>query len=213
MIDFMRKHKFVAIMRNIDPAFTERTARALYDGGVRLFEVTFNPSDADTVKKTGSVIEKLNKMFDGTALVGAGTVLTLDFAHIAHSAGAVFIVSPSTDASVMDYTKRHGMLSIPGAYTPTEIMTAHNLGADVVKIFPVAADEIGYLKNILSPLSHIPFMVTGGINADSISEFMKLNPVAVGAGTSLVTNDMAKDGRWDEICRNAKRHIEKVRNF
>lgn len=77
MIDFMRKHKFVAIMRNIDPSFAEKTARALYDGGVRLFEVTFNPSDADTVKKTGSVIEKLNEMFDGTALVGAGTVLTL----------------------------------------------------------------------------------------------------------------------------------------
>lgn len=135
MIDFMRKRKFVAIMRNIDPAFAEKTARALYDGGVRLFEVTFNPSDADTVKKTGSVIEKLNEMFDGTALVGAWMVLTL----------AVY--GDGRD-------KRH-----------------------------------------------------------SISEFMKLNPVAVGAGASLVTNGMAKDGRWNEICRNAKRHIEKIRNF
>lgn len=213
MINLIQKHRFVAILRNIELSFTENVAKSLYNGGVRVFEVTFDPSDNETIKNTKAKIETIKSMYGSEVSVGAGTVLTPDFASAAYEAGAEFLVSPSTDKRVIDYAKSHSILAIPGAYTPTEIMNAYNMGADIVKIFPVAADETAYLKNILSPISHIPFMVTGGVNLDSIEDFMKFNPVALGAGASIVTNDSAKAGMWEQIENNARQHVEKIQEF
>ena len=102
------------------------------------------------------------------------------------------------------------MLSIPGAYTPTEIVQAWKLGADVIKIFPILPDGEGYLKNVISPLSHIPFMVTGGINPDTIEKFLATGPVAVAAGASIVTRELVEKGDFDTIRENARRHTEKI---
>ena len=210
MIDFIKKHRFIAILRNIEPCYVRNVAKALYDGGIRIFEVTFNPSSSTTVNDTKKMISEINSMYKEDIMVGAGTVLTTEFAQAAYEAGAKFIVSPCTDENVISYTKNHGMISIPGAYTPTEIVNAYNLGADIVKIFPVAPDETGYLKNIISPLSHIPFIVTGGINPDTIEEFLKFNPIAVAAGVTIVTNELARDGEWDKITQNAKNHLIRI---
>ena len=94
------------------------------------------------------------------------------------------------------------MLSIPGAYTPTEIVNAYDMGADIVKIFPVAPHEVGYLRNVMSPLSHIPFIPTGGINPDTVEEFLKTGAVAVAAGATIVTKDLAEQGDWETITNN-----------
>ena len=103
------------------------------------------------------------------------------------------------------------MLSVPGAYTPTEIMNAYQLGADVVKIFPILPDGEAYLKNVISPLSHIPFMITGGINPDTIEKFLATGPVAVAAGATIVTKDLVERGDYDTIRENARKHVEKIR--
>lgn len=209
-LEKIKKHKFIAIFRHIPKEYAKEAARAVFDGGVRLFEITFDPSSPTTSEDTAEIIRAINDELGNEVSVGAGTVINLEFAKAAKEAGAEFIVSPCTKPEVIKYTKENGMLSIPGAYTPTEIVNAYDLGADIVKVFPVMPNEVGYLKNVMSPLSHIPFIPTGGINPDTVEEFMKTGAVAVAAGATVVTRALAEEGRFSEITENARRHVEKV---
>lgn len=209
-MELIKKHRFIAILRHIPLHTVEGVARALYEGGVRIFEVTFNPSAANTAEETGEIIRKIKSMYGDEVSVGAGTVINLAFARAASLAGAEFIVSPCTKPEVIAYTKEQGMLSIPGAYTPTEIVNAYDLGADIVKVFPVAPHEVGYLRNVMSPLSHIPFIPTGGINPDTVEEFLKTGAVAVAAGATIVTKDLAEQGDWETITGNARKHTARA---
>ncbi len=209
-MELLRKYRFVGLFRHIPPRHALKAAQAMYDGGVRIFEITFDPSGGTSMEETAGIIRSLRSYFADEVSVGAGTVVTMDFARAACEAGAEFIVAPNTDAEIIAYTKEHGMLSIPGVYTPTEIVQAWKLGADVVKIFPILPDGEGYLKNVISPLSHIPFMVTGGINPDTIEKFLATGPVAVAAGASIVTRELVEKGDFDTIRENARRHTEKI---
>lgn len=208
--DFIKKHKFIAIFRHIPKEHIEKAVKAVYDGGVRIFEITFNPSAKTTVEDTKEIIGTVKKMYGDSVCVGAGTVINLEYAKSAHEAGAQFIVSPCTKADVVKFTKENGMLSIPGAYTPTEIVNAYDMGADIVKVFPVLVDNVNYLKNVMSPLSHIPFIPTGGINPDTIQAFMQTGAVAVAAGATIVTEELVKHGEFEKITENAARHIERL---
>lgn len=210
-MELLKKHRFVGILRHIPGDKALKAAQAMYEGGIRIFEVTFDPCCPDTCKETGDIIRTLRQNFGADVGVGAGTVLSVDFAKAAWEAGAEFIVAPNTDPKVIAFTKEKGMLSIPGAYTPTEIMNAYQLGADVVKIFPILPDGEAYLKNVISPLSHIPFMITGGINPDTVEKFLATGPVAVAAGATIVTRDLVDREDYDAIRENARRHIEKIR--
>jgi len=210
-MELLKKHRFVGILRHIAPQYALKAARAMYEGGIRIFEVTFDPSDPNTEQVTGGIIRTLRESFGEDVSVGAGTVLCVAYAQAAYDAGAEFIVAPNTDPQVIAFTKARGMLSIPGAYTPTEIMNAYNLGADVVKIFPILPDAEAYLKNVISPLSHIPFMITGGINPDTIEKFLATGPVAVAAGATIVTKELVERGDYATITENARRHTEKIR--
>ena len=207
-MEMIKKHRFVGILRHIAPEYAAQAAQAMYDGGIRIFEVTFAPSQETTVDDTKRIIKTIGEMFGEKVCVGAGTVLTVEFAKAAYEAGAKFIVSPCTDPEVVAYTKKMGLLSIPGAFSPTEIQQAYKMGADVVKIFPIGPNDEAYLKNVISPLSHIPFMVTGGINPDTIDKFLAMGPVAVAAGATIVTKELVENGKWDVITENARRHIE-----
>ena len=208
--EFIKEHKFIAIFRHIPKEYVEKAARAVYDGGVRIFEITFNPSSKTTVEDTKEIIKTIKDMYGDDVYVGAGTVINVEFARAAHEAGATFIVSPCTKADVVKFTKENGMLSIPGAFTPTEIVNAYDMGADIVKVFPVAADNVGYLKNVMSPLSHIPFIPTGGINPDTVEAFMQTGAVAVAAGATIVTEALVRNGAFEQITENARRHVERV---
>lgn len=210
-LELLKKYRFVGIFRHIRPEFALRTAQAMYEGGIRIFEITFDPSRDTTKEETGAIIRQLRDHFGPEVSVGAGTVLSVDFARAAWEAGAQFIVAPNTDAQVIAYTKEKGLLSIPGAYTPTEIVHAYKLGADVVKIFPILPDGEAYLKNVISPLSHIPFMVTGGINPDTVEKFLSTGATALAAGATIVTRELVEKGDFDTIRENARRHTEKIR--
>jgi 2-dehydro-3-deoxyphosphogluconate aldolase/(4S)-4-hydroxy-2-oxoglutarate aldolase len=173
-------HKIVAILRGMPPQETLRIAGALYDGGIRLLEVTLNSEAALPL------IEELSATFKGRMLIGAGTVLNVSDATNAIAAGAAFLISPSLDIAVIKTTRDAGRISIPGAYTPTEILTAYNNGADIVKVFP--APDAAYIKNILAPLNHIRVMPTGGIDAGNIKTFAAAGAVAFGIGSALVNS-------------------------
>ncbi len=206
-MDLLREQRFIAILRHIPVKGIEQVADALYAGGIRIFEVTFDPSSPTTVEDTQAIIRAIRTRLGDGVSVGAGTVINTDFVRAAHEAGAEFIVSPCTKEDVIAKTKEHGMLSIPGAYTPTEILHAYEAGADIVKVFPVAPHEVGYLRNVMSPLSHIPFIPTGGINPDTAAEFLATGAVAVAAGATVVTQALAEACDYATIEENARRHV------
>jgi 2-dehydro-3-deoxyphosphogluconate aldolase / (4S)-4-hydroxy-2-oxoglutarate aldolase len=173
------QHKLVAIIRGPQPADVLRIAEALYQGGVRTLEVTMNsPGALD-------VIEQLSETMHGKLLLGAGTVLTQEEAEASVKAGARFIISPNVDVETIKSTKQLGAISIPGAYTATEIVLAHKSGADIVKVFPAAANP-AYIKDLRGPLPHIRLMPTGGITIENIGAFKKAGAVAYGIGSALV---------------------------
>ena len=182
------EHKIVAILRGMPPKEIMPVANALYAGGIRILEITLNSTDALPL------IEQLSVAFKGRMLIGAGTVLNTADAANAIAAGAAFLISPSLDISVIKAANDAGVVSIPGAYTPTEILTAHNHGADIVKVFP--AMDAAYIKNILAPLNHIRVMPTGGIDATNIRLFAATGAVAFGIGSALVNNKTSVDENY-----------------
>lgn len=204
----IRENRFILIMRRIGAEYVSDAAKALYEGGVRAYEVCFDPSDPDSVKNVQKSIETIKTLYGGSVSVGAGTVLSPDGVDAAAEAGAEFIVAPNTDPDVIGRTKERGLVSVPGAYTPTEIVNAYKAGGDLIKIFPILPDGEAYLKNVISPLSHIPFIVTGGIRPDTVKKFLDCGPVAVAAGASIITNADCASGEYEKITRLAKAHTE-----
>ncbi len=176
----IKTHRIVAILRGCDPDHILPIAEALHAGGICLLEITLNSRDAlNAIKETSTKLgDKL--------LVGAGTVLTPDEAASAIAAGARFILSPSLDIPTIQKTKELGALSIPGAFTATEIVTAWRNGADMVKVFPASVGP-AYFRDLRGPLPHIPLMPTGGVNLENIRQFAKAGASAFGVGGALVT--------------------------
>ena len=178
-IDHILQNKIVAIVRGIEPANVIKIAHALLAGGVNTMEVTLNSFDAL------SVISQLTKEMKNKMLIGAGTVLNAKMANEAMDAGACFIISPIVDKETIKATKKRGVVSIPGAYTPTEIYKAFSMGGEIIKVFP-ASSNVNYIKEVRAPLPQIPLMPTGGISLQNIQEFKKAGAVAFGIGGSLV---------------------------
>jgi 2-dehydro-3-deoxyphosphogluconate aldolase/(4S)-4-hydroxy-2-oxoglutarate aldolase len=165
-------------------------------------EVTLNSENAI------EVIQKLSASMKDKMYIGAGTVLSTDDAKKAINAGAKFIISPCLNIDVIATTKRMGALSIPGAFTPTEIVNAYNSGGDIIKIFP-ASGNINYIKEVRAPLPNIPLMPTGGINLENIKEFHKAGAVAFGIGTSLVnTKKEITEEYLGQLVRTAKQFVQ-----
>ncbi|MTH53485.1 bifunctional 4-hydroxy-2-oxoglutarate aldolase/2-dehydro-3-deoxy-phosphogluconate aldolase [Bacillus mangrovi] len=177
----------VAVIRGADPDTIVPIAQALKDGGVTALEITMeNPL---AVK----VIEQLRLEFGDELLAGAGTVLDAETARTAISAGAKFIFSPTVSLDTIRVAKRYGVISVPGAMTPTEILTAFEAGADLVKVFPASVLGADYFKALAGPLPHIPLMPTGGIGLNNIRDFVKAGAAAAGAGSTLVNGTMDAD--------------------
>ena len=197
------KHKIVAIIRGADPADVLQIALALKQGGVDILEVTLNSSNALPV------IGQLVKKFDDEMLIGAGTVLDSKTAKAVIELGAKFIVSPNVDVDTIHATKANGAVSIPGAFTATEIVNAYSNGGDIIKIFPASSAE--YIKVLRGPLSHVPMMPTGGVTLENISEFKKAGAAAFGIGTSLIdTKKKITEEYLKQVTENANKFVEAI---
>ncbi|HET6252593.1 MAG TPA: bifunctional 4-hydroxy-2-oxoglutarate aldolase/2-dehydro-3-deoxy-phosphogluconate aldolase [Puia sp.] len=173
------RYKIVAILRGCEPERVPDIVAALAEGGVRLVEITLNSSGAL------DLIRRVSEIMGDRILVGAGTVLTPGEAEMAIDAGARFIISPTLDIETIQVTKELGAVSIPGAFTATEILTAWRSGADIVKVFPASAGA-SYFRDLRGPLPQIRLMPTGGVNLQNIREFRAAGAVAYGIGSALV---------------------------
>ncbi|HVW61344.1 MAG TPA: bifunctional 4-hydroxy-2-oxoglutarate aldolase/2-dehydro-3-deoxy-phosphogluconate aldolase [Puia sp.] len=173
------ENKIVAIVRGVRPDAVPDIAAALYAGGIRLLEITLNSPDAL------AVIRDLSVRMGDRLLVGAGTVLDAGEAQAAIDAGARFIISPTLDIPTIQVTRQLQAVSIPGAFTATEILTAYRNGADIIKVFPASVGA-GYFGDLRGPLPQIPLMPTGGVSLENISDFYRAGAVAFGIGSALV---------------------------
>lgn len=173
-------HKLIAIVRGARPEDTLKIVQSLYEGGIRIVEITMNSP------KPLSAIEMVADEFGDKMAVGAGTVLDPESARSALLAGAQFILSPTLKAETIQLTKRYGAVSIPAAFTPTEILTAYELGGDIIKVFPATALGPKFIKDIHGPLPQIPLLPTGGVGLHNIKEYIDAGAAGLGIGSSLV---------------------------
>lgn len=198
VIEQIKKNKVIAIVRGIDAEKCLEVARALYAGGIRLMELTYDQSHPGTWETTAGAIGAIAKEFDGRLLAGAGTVTNTKLVELTRDHGGLYTISPNTDPSVIARTRELGMVSIPGAMTPTEILAAHNAGADFVKLFPASELGIGYLKAVRAPISHVDILATGGITEKNAKAFLEAGAAGLGVGGMLARKDAIESG---EYCR------------
>jgi len=202
--------KIIAIIRGVEVEKAVEAAKALYAGGIRLVEVTFNQKDPASFVNTANAIRGIKEALGDEILVGAGTVISTALVDMAAEAGAAYIISPDTDEEVIRRTRELGLVSLPGAYTPTEAKKAHNAGADFVKLFPCVGDAPAYLKALCAPLNHIRFLAVGGVNADNAADFLKAGAVGLGVGGSLVNKKWVDAGEYYRITEEAKRFVANI---
>jgi len=211
VIQKILEKKIIAIVRGIDEQQALCVARALRDGGIHLVEVTFNQMAPETFVNTANAIRMINEELGNEMYVGAGTVTTPELVRLAAEAGANYIISPDTDIEVIRTTREQGLVSLPGAYTPSEAKQAHLAGADFVKLFPCVGDAVTYLKALCAPLNHIRFMAVGGITAQNAASFLQAGAVGVGVGGSLVNKNWINAGEYYKITEEARRFVDAVK--
>lgn len=205
------KHKIIAIVRGIYGEKCVKLAQALHEGGVNLLEVTFDQSNPQSPQETADTLQQLGRVLGGKMLFGTGTVLSAQQVDISTNAGAQFIISPNTDESVIAQTLKHGLVSIPGAMTPSEIVKAHNLGADFIKLFPRLSWALTMSSRFVRR-SPVKLLATGGVDRDNIAGFLKLGMVGAGVGSNLCSKTLVNEGRFDEITATAKAYVAALEN-
>ncbi|HSG69096.1 MAG TPA: bifunctional 4-hydroxy-2-oxoglutarate aldolase/2-dehydro-3-deoxy-phosphogluconate aldolase [Planctomycetaceae bacterium] len=198
----------VAIIRAPSGELLVDVAKALLDGGISIIEVTL------TVPNALQIIADVNRELGDKIILGAGSVIDSETARAAMLAGAEFIVSPVVKPDVIACCKRYGKVVMPGAFTPTEILTAWELGADVVKVFPADVGGPAYLKAVKAPLPQVRLMPTGGVDLNTLESFWKAGACAVGLGSALVEKDAVARGDMNRIRDLAGQYVslmEKLR--
>jgi 2-dehydro-3-deoxyphosphogluconate aldolase/(4S)-4-hydroxy-2-oxoglutarate aldolase len=196
----------VAILRAPSADRLVGAARALAEGGIDVLEVTFTVPDA------ADVLREVRRELGTQILLGAGTILDPETARIAILAGAEFLVSPNVNVEVIRLAHRYDKLMLSGAYTPTEVVTAWEAGADIVKLFPADIGGAAYLKALRGPLPQVRFLPTGGVNLQTLPSFFAAGACAVGLGTQLVEAAALESGDFARITATARKYVELVRS-
>ncbi|HSW50532.1 MAG TPA: bifunctional 4-hydroxy-2-oxoglutarate aldolase/2-dehydro-3-deoxy-phosphogluconate aldolase [Bryobacteraceae bacterium] len=192
----------VPVVRVASPEEAVKAIEAVYRGGIRAAEITM------TVPGALKALEKAADQFGDKIVLGAGTVLDAETARMAMLAGAEFFVSPNLRIATIEMAQRYSKVVMPGALTPTEVLTAWEAGADLVKIFPCG--NVGgpkYIKALKAPCPHIEMIPTGGVNLETAGEFLKAGACAVAVGAEMVDAKAVKEGRWEVIEDKAKQYL------
>jgi 2-dehydro-3-deoxyphosphogluconate aldolase/(4S)-4-hydroxy-2-oxoglutarate aldolase len=202
----LRESGVVAVIRTETPQDLAAVAKALGDGGVQFVEITMTVPGALEI-----IRDAVAQLKDSDVYIGAGTVLDAASARSAILAGARFIVSPGFDAETVKLCNTYGVVVMPGAFTPHEILQAWKGGADVVKVFPADLGGPDYIKTVKEPLPQIELLPTKGIDFDTAGAYITAGAIAVGTGSALVGKALIAAKDFPRITENAKRFIEIVR--
>lgn len=206
-LSLIRGVGLIPIVRTPSPEAALRAVEAIIEGGVSVAEITI------TVPNALRAIEHAVEQFGDKVLLGAGTILDPESCRAALLAGAEFIVTPSLDRRVIEVAHRYSKACIPGALTPTEILSAWQAGADLVKIFPCG--PVGgpkYLKALRAPFPHIDFVPTGGVNLENTPEFIQAGAAAVAVGGELVDLKALREGKLEVIVERARQYLQAIQS-
>ena len=206
LIEIIEDHHLMVAVRTETPERAYQAAVACINGGIRLVEITFSVPGAE------EVIRELNQ--EKKAHIGAGTILSESELKKALKAGARYIVSPHMNEEIVKTTKKEGAVSIPGAFTPTEIYRAYRSGGDIIKLFPfVEMGGLNFLKSIRGPMPFVRFMLSGGVNLDNIEEYLSANASCILIGSSILKKEFVDEEDWEAISELAKKFTKKIENF
>lgn len=201
----IKQHKIIAIVRLDSYTCAVEIARALAEGGISTVEFTLTGEGAF------EAIRNVRAALGDQVIVGVGTVLTVEQALESLEAGSQFAVTPAVRPTVIQAYNQAQVPVICGAFTPTEILTAYESGADIIKLFPARMVGPQYLRDIRGPLPHIPMIPTGGINPENARAYLEAGAVGVGIGGNLVSTQAVRERNWADITRNARACVEAIR--
>ena len=195
----LREKKLISIVRGAPTEKITKIADALWRGGFRFLEITFDQAGNIPLEVSAEQIRMVREAFEGRLHVGAGTVMTESQRKLAAAAGAEYIISPNVNVEIIRATKAAGLLSIPGAFTPSEIVTAYEAGADFVKLH--------YIKAIRAPINHVPLLAVGGVTPENLGAYLKAGMAGAGIGSVLVKKEDVAADDFDAIAARAARYV------
>lgn len=209
LIAALEAAKLIVILRGVPRDRLLAVADAVRRGGVRFLEITYR-SDGTRDAQTAEDIRLLSEHFAGALHVGAGTVVTEAQAELAKQAGGTFVISPDTNPAVIRKSRALGLVSIPGAYTPTEIFAAHTAGADFVKLFP--AENLGprYVKAVRAPFPQLRLLAVGGVTPETVGDYLRAGVCGFGVGSNIVRGPFVEEGEYDAIADVAAAYVSAV---
>lgn len=210
VINAIEKEKIIVIVRGVEKEKLISLAEAMYEGGIRLLEITYDAKGNVTDEETAECIAMLTSHFKERMYIGAGTVLTEKQVILTKNADGQFIISPDAFENVIKKTRELSMVSIPGALTPTEIQTSHRNGADFVKLFPITNLGTDYVKAIKAPLSHIKMLAVGGIDENNMKEYLNAGISGFGIGSNIVSKKLIMENDFDKISEKAKVYVKEI---
>ena len=213
VIEKIRKEKLIAIIRNISEKDIIRTAEAVVNGGIHLLEIAFDAKKNISDEQTAKNISALVQNFGGDIYFGAGTVIQKEQVDLLQQAGGSFVISPNVDEKVIEVTRSKNLISIPGAYTPTEILRAKNVGADFVKVFPVSTLGVQYLRAIKAPISNVELLAVGGVTEENVGDYLSIGIIGFGIGANIVDREIVEKGNFDLIKQRAQNFVHAVKKY
>ncbi|MDJ0676587.1 MAG: bifunctional 4-hydroxy-2-oxoglutarate aldolase/2-dehydro-3-deoxy-phosphogluconate aldolase [Calothrix sp. MO_167.B42] len=200
----LKQHRAIAVIRAPEKELGYQMAMAVASGGMRLIEITWNTAQAATL------ISQLRSELP-QCCIGTGTLLNMNHLKDAIACGAQFLFTPHVDPQMIELAQSSGIPVIPGALTPTEIVTAWERGASCVKVFPVqAVGGVNYIKGLQGPLGQIPLIPTGGVNLDNARQFIQAGAIAVGLSGQLFPQSSLSSGNWQSISQTARDLLENL---
>lgn len=209
-LKFIYDKKLVAISRGVYGEDLLKAAQIINEEGVCLLEITFDQSSPSNLIDTPKSIEMVKKTLGDKMCVGAGTVMTVEQARAAKDAGADFALAPNTDVKVIHEMKKLGLIAVPGAFTPSEIATAYNEGADIVKLFPASILGLEYVKAFRAPINHIPLMAVGGVSLENVKEFLDNGFMSEGVGSHIINAKKIKAGDFEGVRSQAAGFVKAI---
>ena len=203
-IEGFKESKIIVVCRGIAEEEIVNVAEALYAGGINYMEVPFDQSNIATNVNTARKIKLVSEAMKGRMHVGAGTTCTEAQLKLAIEADAQIIVAPNMDEDIIKATKEAGLISMPGCMTPSEMYKAYKLGADLIKLFPASVTTVKMIKEVLVPLSNLPLVCFGGVNADNFKEIMATGIVGVGVAGAVLNKEALANKDYSKITELAK---------